>query len=121
MLAGLSMQRTLRKLHIAKNEFGSLSASELVKILVWAPPLNLTDLLLEDLQTNDFAIANTFKILKQAKKLRKLQMSQITLCNGLIFKDLVNFIKSNKELTVLKLSWGGLQAAQLDKIGKYLA
>jgi len=35
LLAGISSQRALRKLHISKNEVGNHSPQEIVKILLW--------------------------------------------------------------------------------------
>ena len=53
-------------------------------------------------------MANIFEALKNAKKLRKLQLKSIKLNNPIIFDYLFTFVKQNKELTVLKLSWGSL-------------
>lgn len=77
-------------------------------MLLWTPPYNLDDLLLEDVNTTEFAMANIFEALKNAKKLRKLQLRRVKLNNPIIFDYLFTFVKQNKELTVLKLAWGSL-------------
>lgn len=41
LLAGVSKQETLKKLHISKNEIGQSSGIEIVKIIEWSGASNL--------------------------------------------------------------------------------
>ena len=77
-------------------------------MLLWKPPYNLDDLLIEDVRTTEFSMANVFEALKNAKKLRKLQLKGIKLNNPFIFEYLLTFVKQNRDINVLKLAWGSL-------------
>lgn len=120
LLAGISQQKTLKKLHIAKNEIGVNSSIELNKILEWPEPYCLQELILEDVQTTDFVMINIAQTIKNANNLPKLQLSKFQLSNNKVFSYLRSFVKSCSNLQILKLAWAGIKSKQLATLGRVL-
>ena len=105
LLAGLSDQRALRNLSYSDNEMGPQTAEEIAKILLWPNPTNLERLSLKNLRTTNYAMAIVLHALKTNRKLVSIDIEKIQLNNGKNFEYLGAFLKSNKSIKSLRLSW----------------
>lgn len=113
ILNGMQEQRALRSLTYVDNELGRLTAEEISNMLFWPNPTHLETLRLGSLKTNNYSLAILLSALKTNRKLICLDIEKITLYNSKLFEYLSQFLKTNKMIKNLRLSWNGFFPKQI--------
>ena len=84
---------------------GPLTAERISQILLWPNPTHLEKLSLSNLKTSSYALAIVLSAMKQNRKLICLEIDQIPINNTKNFEYLSQFLKVNRDIKSLKLSW----------------
>ena len=92
---------------------GKLTAMEISKILLWPPPTHLDTLRLINVKTTNFAMATVLSALKTNRKLLSLDLEAVEINNSKLFEYLCMFLKSNKVIKGLRLSWNSFFPKQI--------
>ena len=108
LLRGINDQRALRSLTYVDNELGRQTAEEISKMLFWPNPTHLETLRIGKVRTNNYSMAIVLAALKTNRKLVCLDLEQVQLSHAKLFQYLCMFLKSNKGIKNLRLSWTSL-------------
>ena len=73
--------------------------------MLWPNPTNLEKLSICNLRTTSFAMAVVLAALKNNRKLITFEAEKIVINNKQNFDYLCQFLKSNKSIKSLRLSW----------------
>ena len=84
---------------------GKQTASEISSILFWPNPTHLETLRLINIKTTNFSMAILLSALKTNRKLMTLDLEKVSLNNSKLFEYLSMFLKTNKVIKNLRLSW----------------
>ena len=95
---------------------GSQTAEQFSKILLWPNPTNLEKFCLSNLKTTQYAMALVLNALKNNRKLVHFEAEKIVINNKQNFEYLCQFLKSNKSIKNLRLSWNSFMPKQIIEV-----
>ena len=98
------------------NELGPQSAGEISKMLLWPNPHCIDKLVLSNLRVTSYAMAMILSSQKGNRKLSIFEIEKIPLNNAKNFEYLCSFLKANKSIKVLKLSWVNFLPMQIIEV-----
>lgn len=85
-------------------------------MLFWPNPTHLETLKIGKIRTNNYSMAILLSALKNNRKLITFDLEQVQLSNGKLFDYLSMFLKSNKVIKSLRLSWTSLFPKQIVEV-----